>query len=360
MILLISSIIFAVCFAILCWTYAFYGIVLRLLSPYYKPIKKGNYEPYISIILPTYNEESIIGKKIDNTQWLTYPIKKREIIVVDSNSTDRTIEEAMKFEGVKIIRENERLGKSHAINTALGEVTGEIILITDADCLSLRRDALLKMVQNFADSSVGAVAAPIIFSEHKDSVIKKGFVRSGKDSWIRPSLLDSIVTGFGEFLSFRKELVTKLDVRCLSDDVDISMQVRRKGYRVIADSEIEMEEPAPREFKEWYSQIVRRKLNGYTSLWHKKSMLFNPRYSWYGMMIMPTSMFFHNLSPFLLLACFFAGFVLNMFLPIVLLTILLVASVFSQLARKFLIIQVIDLHAWTLYALRKHKAAWKK
>jgi len=233
-------------------------------------------------------------------------------------------------------------------------------LITDADCLSLRNDALLKMVEDFADLSVGAVAAPIVFSETKKSIVKKGFVRSGNESWIRQSLLDSIVTGFGEFLAFRKELVKMLDLRCLSDDVDISMQVRRKGYRVVAEPEIEMVEPTPDEFKRWYKQTVRRKLNGYTSLWHKKSMLFNPRYGWYGMMILPTSMLFHNLSPFMLLACFLTGFAINTLLPLVLSAILLVSSVFSQLARKFLVIQVIDLNAWALFALRKHKAAWEK
>lgn len=52
----------------------------------------------------------------------------------------------------------------------------------------------------------------------------------------------------------------------------------------------------------------------YTSLWHKKSMLFNYEYGWYGGMILPTLMLFHNLSQFLLLVCFSTGFALNVFI----------------------------------------------
>lgn len=353
-------IIFAVCAAILAWTYALFPLTLRLLRPFYRPVKKDRCEPAVSIILPTYNEESTITKKIENTQWLEYPEGKKEIIVVDSDSTDRTVDEAMKFKEVKIVRESVRLGKSHALNTALRNASGDIVLITDVDSLSLRKDALLKMSENFADSSVGAVAAPIVFSESKQSLIRKGIVRNEKGSWVRLSLLDSIPTGYGEFLSFRRNLVQELDLRCLSDDIDISMQVRRRGYRVIAEPDIEIVESTPLKFREWYKQIVRRKLNGYTSLWHKKSMLFNYSYGWYGMMILPTSMLFHNLSPFLLLACLFTGFALNMSLPPLLLAVVFISSVFSSLVRKFLIVQLVDLNAWGLFLLHKHNSAWEK
>lgn len=356
----LSYVIFAVCAAVLLWTYALFPLVLRLLRPFYRPIRKGKLEPSISIILPTYNEESTIAKKIENTLWLDYPEYKKEIIVVDSASTDRTVDEARKFTKVKTIRENERLGKSHALNVALQNASGDIVLVTDVDSFSVRKDALLRMTENFADSSVGAVATPIIFSESKKSLIRKEAAGIVKGEWVRLSLLDSIPTGYGEFLAFRKNLVQKLDVRCLSDDIDISMQVRRKGYRVIAEPNIEIVEPAPAKFKEWYKQIVRRKLNGYTSLWHKKSMLFNHNYGWYGTMILPTNMLFHNLSPLLLLGCFFTGFALNAFLPPLLLAVVLIASIFSALVRKFLMVQLVDLNAWGLFLLHKHKPAWEK
>lgn len=356
----LSYLTFAICAAILIWTYGLYPLVLRLLSPFYKPIKKGKFETTISIIVPTYNEEGVIDKKLRNTQWLEYSGGNKEIIVVDSNSTDETVERAMKFQGVKIIREKRRLGKSYALNKALKIASGQIILITDADCILLKKDSLLKLSANFADKSVGAVAAPVIFSEHRKSIIRKKSLGKGIESWNNQSLLDSISTGFGDFLAFRKKLIEEIDVRCLADDLYISMQVRSKGYRVVCEPEISVLEPTPNSTRVWYKQTVRRKLNSYTTLWHKKSMIFNPRYGWYGMMILPTSLLFHNLSPFLLIGCLGACFLINPLLMVTIIAVTPVVSIFSQIIRKMLFIQLVDLNAWLLYFLRKHRTAWSK
>ncbi|MEM2145107.1 MAG: glycosyltransferase, partial [Candidatus Jordarchaeaceae archaeon] len=121
------------------------------------------YEPKISLIIATYNEAKVIKTKLENVYSLNYPEDKLEVIVVDSASTDGTLEVCREFLATHNIRfptlllsEEERRGKSHALNTALQYAKGEIIATSDADSF-WEPDALCNAVSFFADSSVGAV-----------------------------------------------------------------------------------------------------------------------------------------------------------------------------------------------------------
>ena len=87
----------------------------------------------VSIVLPTLNEEKGIGKTIDAINKKEF--KKRgwelEILVIDGNSTDKTVEIAKK-KGARIIIEP-RKGYGRAYKTGLKEARGDIIVTGDAD-----------------------------------------------------------------------------------------------------------------------------------------------------------------------------------------------------------------------------------
>lgn len=96
----------------------------------------------LSVIIPARNEEATIANCIHAIAAQTYPAHLLEIIVADDHSTDKTIEIAEKtFSKInisgKIIsnRENEQ-GKKSAIAEAVKNSSGELLVITDADCLS--------------------------------------------------------------------------------------------------------------------------------------------------------------------------------------------------------------------------------
>jgi len=85
---------------------------------------------------------------------MDYPPERREILVVDNGSVDRTAEIVKSFP-VRYLRE-ERRGASYARNRGIEESKGEILAFTDADCL-VTSGWLRELVQGFEDDGIGGV-----------------------------------------------------------------------------------------------------------------------------------------------------------------------------------------------------------
>lgn len=89
----------------------------------------------LSIIIPVFNEEKTIGEIIERIKNVSLPIE-REIIVVDDCSTDKTLEILSKLRALvdlKIVKHPTNQGKGAAIKTGISYVSGDFILIQDAD-----------------------------------------------------------------------------------------------------------------------------------------------------------------------------------------------------------------------------------
>ncbi len=89
----------------------------------------------LSIVFPCFNEEKTVAEVIDVLLAKQLKIEK-ELIIVESNSTDNTRAIVKQYEGrpgVKVIYEDRPQGKGHAVKTGLKAVTGTIVLIQDAD-----------------------------------------------------------------------------------------------------------------------------------------------------------------------------------------------------------------------------------
>ena len=98
------------------------------------------YRPKVSIIVPTCNECDLISFKLENLARLKYPRDFMEILIVDGKSSDNTMVAVNDFVkehpnlNIKILIEKEREGKSSALNLALQHCTGEVVIVSDADC----------------------------------------------------------------------------------------------------------------------------------------------------------------------------------------------------------------------------------
>ncbi|MCS7128395.1 MAG: glycosyltransferase, partial [Desulfurococcaceae archaeon] len=155
--LLLASIHFGVPIA-----YYLYAKTKWLPKPWNIKVDES-YKPKVTIIIPTYNEAKVIGERLNNIYEQDYSKEFMEVIVVDSASTDGTAEIVEEWSSkhkdlrLILIRESERRGKAAALNRALREASGEVVVIADADAL-WPSNALTKVVELLSDPSIGAVS----------------------------------------------------------------------------------------------------------------------------------------------------------------------------------------------------------
>lgn len=94
--------------------------------------------PYLSLVIPAYNEEKRLGKTLERMlEFFGTKSFPTEILVVDDGSTDRTVEVVKSFgEGkipLKLISYGKNRGKGYAIKTGMLSASGEYALFADAD-----------------------------------------------------------------------------------------------------------------------------------------------------------------------------------------------------------------------------------
>jgi hypothetical protein len=109
------------------------GNWVSLFTRWERPIETGREK--LSIILPVFNEVRYVAQVIETILSKTLPIE-RELIVVESNSTDGTRDIVKSYEGrpgLRVLFEDRPQGKGHAVKTGLAAVSGTIVLIQDAD-----------------------------------------------------------------------------------------------------------------------------------------------------------------------------------------------------------------------------------
>jgi cellulose synthase/poly-beta-1,6-N-acetylglucosamine synthase-like glycosyltransferase len=123
--------------------------------------------PTVSIVLPVKNEESVIGTLLTALSNLSYPTDKREIIIVEDGSTDKTLDICVNFAknnaGVKILHRSSSNGKPSALNYGITHAKGEIVAIFDADNIP-DSNVLMAVSEYFEDPQVAADKAKLYLS----------------------------------------------------------------------------------------------------------------------------------------------------------------------------------------------------
>jgi cellulose synthase/poly-beta-1,6-N-acetylglucosamine synthase-like glycosyltransferase len=259
------------------YIYLGYPVLIFLFSIIkHKKIKIGTFEPFVTILIAAFNEENAIEDTIKNKIALNYPKDKIEIIVISDSSTDDTdhIVKPYEEQGVKLLRQVPRSGKTSALNIAVPEAKGEILVFSDANSI-YEKDALKKLVRNFADPDVGYVTGKMIYTTPKGLTIGDGCSTYMKyENFLRSveTKAGSIVGVDGGIDAIRKELYKPMNPDQLPDFV-LPLKVIEQGYRVVYEPEALLKEPSLKAPKDEYKMRVRVSLRALWALWDMRHLL---------------------------------------------------------------------------------------
>jgi glycosyltransferase involved in cell wall biosynthesis len=190
---------------------------------------------FISIVLPCYNEESILQQNLDAViSFLNIRNEKYrwEIVVINDGSKDKTGEIANDFEKrdsrVRVIHHPTNLNLGHALQTGFCNSKGDIIVVLDID-LSYSVDHIEKLVDKMVETSSDIVVASPYMRGGKVTAVP--FMRKIMSLWVnrfmRLAAQDKYYTFTGMVRAYRREFIRHVNLK--TKDYEINPEIMYKA-----------------------------------------------------------------------------------------------------------------------------------
>jgi dolichyl-phosphate beta-glucosyltransferase len=204
-------------------------------------------EPFLSIIIPAYNEERRIGKTLSELRdYLKKELYPFEVIVVSDGSTDKTVSVIDTFTGtlpgLRVIALPKNAGKGNAVKEGMLVAKGQLRLFTDADSATPISEVaiLLESVkregeQGGSDIVIGSLGVSGAMMERTQSRLRMlcGRLSNRLVQWIvLPGIYDT-QRGFKLFTKEAAEaLFPLMTIRRWGFDIEILALARRLGFSI--------------------------------------------------------------------------------------------------------------------------------
>lgn len=202
-------------------------------------------QPYLSIIIPAHNEETRLGRTLEEISlWLSNQPFEYEILVVIGGSMDGTEEVAesykLKIPNLRVIVEQRNRGKGYVVRKGMLEARGDIRLFTDADN-STSIDHFEKM-KPFFDQGYDIVIGTRDFRDHPDAVqaVPQSYLRQLAGDignliiqlLVVPSIWDT-QCGFKALTAqAAKEIFKRAKINSWGFDVEVLGLARKLDYKI--------------------------------------------------------------------------------------------------------------------------------
>ena len=196
--------------------------------------------PFVSIIVPAYNEAEVIQSSLASLLELHYPYY--EIIAVDDGSTDGTYEKMKTFEGnhygvrVSVFRK-ENSGKADTLNYGIRRSKAPIVVCMDSDS-RLTPEGLRYAVFHFTDPAVGAVAGNVkVINRHNiwtklqalEYIEGLNIVRNAQAFWRSVNVIPGPM---GIFRRTAIEATGGYDNDTFAEDFDMTVKILADGWKI--------------------------------------------------------------------------------------------------------------------------------
>ena len=263
----------------------------------------AEFVPFVSIVVPAYNEELVIGNTIESLLASDY--SQYEIIVVDDGSQDNTS---------KVIADrfgsNERVrlftvanaGKATALNAGLRHARGEIVVALDADTL-FAPQTVGALAHRFYDKQIGAVAGNAKVGNRVNLITRwqaLEYITSQNLDRRAFASLNCITVVPGAVGAWRKDLLVEaggFPAETLAEDQDLTLRIRRLGYKIGYEETAIAWTEAPHNLRSLAQQRFRWSYGTLQCMWKHRDALFRPRYGALGFIAMPNVWIFQILFP---------------------------------------------------------------
>ena len=348
--------------------YHFY--MRRIAKKPWNLVMDQEYQPKVTLIVPAYNEAAFIQKKLENIEKIDYPNDKLEVIMVDSCSQDDTVNVIKDYLkktnfpfAIKILEENERRGKSKALNYALEHSRNPVIAISDADAY-WEQDALKKALPYLANEQVGAITGSERFLNQSQNSLTQGegtyrkiynAIRTGE------SKRHSTLIFQGELSIFKRSVFEKFIEERGSDDSGTVKNIISNGYRTLFVPEAVFFDVAPSNWKDWISIKSRRSLHLIWVLVDSIKLKLDNKFP-QPSLILGVNFFLHIINPLIGLAALFGIVYFGFCYPLIFLPLLLLLLFrkFRILITQYILSQTALLLAILSFIRRDEKAVWKR
>jgi cellulose synthase/poly-beta-1,6-N-acetylglucosamine synthase-like glycosyltransferase len=216
-----------------------FAIIDRLRRPH-RPASPG-YNPRVAVLIPAYNEETVIVRTIRSV--LNSDYKNLHVIVIDDGSSDDTAEVARKAYASEIAAGHVQVlskpngGKAAALNFALDRLTEEIYVGIDADTV-IAADAISKLIPHFEDPRIGAMAGNAKVGNRVnlwtrwqalEYITSQNFERRALDLF---HVVTVVPGAIGAWRTAPVKAAGGYPLNTVAEDADLTMSLLEAGWRV--------------------------------------------------------------------------------------------------------------------------------
>jgi cellulose synthase/poly-beta-1,6-N-acetylglucosamine synthase-like glycosyltransferase len=259
----------------------------------------------VSILIPAYNEQENIRATVESI--LRSKHTRREVIVIDDGSTDRTAEivrrviSERKGEPIHLVQVSNG-GKARALNKGLEVAKYEVCAVLDADAV-LHPDTLSNFLIHFSDPQIGAVAGKVgtTHSANTLDLFQSLEYAIGQNIDKRAvSILGAVGVVPGPAGMWRKSFVLELggfSTDTLVEDQDMTLTLLRHGKKVAYEERAVAYTETPHSIRNFLKQRFRWVYGTMQCFWkHKRVMIERPLSSmtW---VVLPNIFFFNIVLP---------------------------------------------------------------
>jgi len=285
-----------------------FAVIDRLIKR--RPIASPGYCPRVAVLIPAYNEETVIVRTIRSV--LNSDYKNLHVIVIDDGSQDRTAEVAATAYAreiaagrLQVLTKNNE-GKAAALNYALDRMTEEVYVGIDADTV-IATDAISKLIPHFEDPGIGAMAGNAKVGNRLnlwtrwqalEYITSQNFERRALDLF---HVVTVVPGAIGAWRTAPVKAAGGYPVNTVAEDADLTMNLLEQGLKVDYEDRALAFTEAPIDAKGLMRQRFRWSFGTLQAIWkHRAAFIRNKAMGLFALPnILVFQMFLPLVSPFI-------------------------------------------------------------